>query len=65
MHSDFDPVIPIFPSMQELVDLLDVSPECRSIILRMLTVDPMKRPSAKELLDDPWFSPTTTSVDSV
>ena len=50
--------------MQELVDLLDVSPECRSIILRMLTVDPMKRPSAKELLDDPWFAPTT-SADGV
>lgn len=39
-----------------------VSDECKNIIKRMLTLDPSKRPSAKEILQDSWLQKNSGST---
>lgn len=40
----------------------NISNEAKSLITRMLTLDPEKRPTADQLLKDPWFTKRRKSV---
>lgn len=35
--------------------LKEFTPLCRNLMLRMLSIDPSKRPTASEALQHPWF----------
>jgi serine/threonine protein kinase len=43
----------------------DFSEEARNLITRMFTIDPAQRPSAEDLLSDPWFDGETMSEEEV
>ncbi len=54
-------LLPIYHSMEEMFDKEapemseDEASQVKALVRRVLQYDPEKRPSAAELLDDPWF----------
>jgi serine/threonine protein kinase len=44
--------------------MLNASPECKDLLLKMLDVEPHSRPSAEKCIQHPWFSQDRDALQS-